>query len=558
MNIIITMKTEKVEFILHDFQYWNQRLFCYGTSVDGSLKKKFISTKGFDKILVEAEEGPKFTFAKVHFSPYLCSRDKDIFRESQKIEKFNLAHHVKDVGPSEFSGMYQVCIENGIYRDDLYFETKVFDVDGFDLFKYQTDDLYYTQYQSKSHDNEFPVIIGDESQINVLGRVNIIHGVNENGEKDFFDFASLYHICDADLGFPPVNSFYSIIRASNQTGLLHIMKVGLLDFVKNEEVQQYKADCGNAYIRKMILKKNVKRKHCFRFLYEYYNLTSKLTAPRRKVTSVIQNGPKGFKKYDWVPIFTHDEMMEFKIVLFKDIFTVERKKGLSRFVSGDPSFSINGRYNYIQGNVEYDEFESNAQLIKYVKNNIGIAESIKLSKLTGIWFSETQGFSPRQIRLPVTSKGNAKVEHISIYSIPEYEEDMEFFFTKAYVNLYGLLATFAIHIPQVRNILDMNEFSQILFKQLDYSFDIFHVCRDVRRGIFKWEDDKELTDCMIEMRDALRLIEIFSKTKQDINSCWYGNANNFFQSFPDTPGDAVSETYQPIGLKGYVNSLGDK
>ncbi len=552
MKVNVTVENNVKEFNLYDFQYWNQRLFCLGMSSEGNELKKFISTKGFDQLMIEADDGPLFHFTKEHFNPYLCNRDKDIFKESQQIEKLGKKFKVEDIGQSKFTGHYQPCMVLGPYRDDLYFETKVFEVSNFDLFQYQTDDLYYIQHQSKNKDNEFPVIV-NQFDANIFGKIFIIHGVNEDGSKDFLDFPSLYHICDADLGYPSINSFYSIIRANNYSGLLHIVRVGCLDFIKWDEISSFKQDCGNDYIKKNILKKNVKKKHCFRYLYEYYNLVGSLITPRRKQSIKVQSGPKEFRKFDWIPVFHFSEMMDFKIVFFKDIFTNERKKDLSRFIAGDCCSVINGFYNYKQGYVEFDDFGSSAEVIKFVKTKLGIAESIRLSKIFSTWFNQTLGYSPRQIILPIAPKANSHplTDRLSIYSIPEMEEDGECYNTKSYMNLYTLYAAFGIHIPKIRNILKMNEFSTTLFKELDYSCPIYHVCRDIRRGVFIWENDAELDNCMIEMQDALRLIRILAMVGDKKNSYWYSNANNVFQSFPDLPGDCVSEGYSPISIRGY-------
>ena len=542
------------EFNLYDFQYWNQRLFCLGMSSDGNELKKFISTKGFDKLLIESDIGPSFHFTREHFNPYLCSREKDVFKESQLIEKHLDKFKTEDIGQSKYTGHYTICSDLGPYRDDLYFETTLFETSKFDLFQYQTDDLYYIQHQSKNKDNEFPVIV-NQFDANIFGKVFIIHGVNEDGSKDYLDFSSLYHICDADLGYPSVNSFYSIIRANNFSGLLHIVRVGCLDLIRWDEISSFKQDCGNDYIKKNILKKNVKKKHCFRYLYEYYNNINYLITPRRKQSIKVQTGPKEFRKFDWIPVFTFSEMMDFKIVLFKDIFTNERKKDLSRFIAGDCCSVIHGFYNYKQGYVEFEDFNSSAELIKFIKTNLGIAESIRLSKVLSTWFNQTFGYAPRHIILPIAPKANshALTDRLSIYSIPEFEEDGECYSTKTYINLYSLYAAFGIHILKIRNILKMNEFSTTLFKELDYSCEIYHVCRDIRRGVFTWNSDAELDSCMIEMQDGLRLIKILATIGDKKNSYWYSNANNIFQSFPDLPGDSVSEGYDSIPIRGYIN-----
>jgi len=563
MNIKIRIRNEEIEFNLYNFQYWNQRMFCLGMTLDGKTIKNFISTKGFDKLLVstiEAVEGSGyFHFKKEHFNPYLCSREKDIWKESQLLAKHGNNFKTDDVGPSSFTGHYEICMDLGPYRDDIYFETKLFEIEGFDLFKYQTDDIYYIIHQSKNRDNELPKLI-DQSDGLLFGKISIIHGVNEEASKDFFDFASLYGICDADLGYPSFNSFYSIIRAYNSNSLLRIMRIGSLDFIRYDEIQDFKIDCGNSYIRKNILHRNVKRKHCFRYLYEYYSLILTLMLSRRKRSSKPQSGPKEFKKFDWVPVFAMDEMINFKIVFFKDIFTSERKDKLTRTIAGDSIFIINGFYDYIMGYTVFDDFKNESELVKYVKKNIGIAESIKLAKILSIWFKGNLGYTPRQCILPVALKANTKpiVDSVSIYSIPNYEDNGEFYSTSSYVNLFGLLATFALEVPKVKNMLKMNDFSSSFFKEIDTSFTVYHICRDVRRGLFKWDDDKELSECMISMNDALRLIQIFEHLGKKKNSFWYGNANNFLQSYPDTPVCNISERYSDIGLFAYIESLKDE
>lgn len=208
MKLFISFENELIEFNLYDFQYWNQRFFCLGMSTDGRLMKKFISTKGFDKLLVESDIGSKFNFKKEHFNPYLCDKEKDIWKESDQVEKHKEKFETSDVGPHNFSGHYVKCADLDNYKDQYYFETKKFDIYDFDLYKYRNDDLYFTQHQSSNKD-KLPNVV-NLFDANLFGKLNIIHCVGDNG-NEYVDFASLYQICDADLGYPTINSFYSIL-----------------------------------------------------------------------------------------------------------------------------------------------------------------------------------------------------------------------------------------------------------------------------------------------------------------------------------------------------------
>ena len=211
MRLNIEINGEIEEFELYNISYHNQRLFCLGIGNDKSRVVKFISTKGFDRLLLQSFRGAQFNFKLTHFSPYLCKKEqKDIFRESDLIDKERENFVTHDIGPSEYSGKYITCHLFDQYRDDIYFETlNYLPNKKFDIFKYQTDDLYYTQHMS-ANKTHLPIIINQFNNDHIFGKTNIIHAVQDNG-VELFDTNSLFNIADADLGYPNMNSFYNIM-----------------------------------------------------------------------------------------------------------------------------------------------------------------------------------------------------------------------------------------------------------------------------------------------------------------------------------------------------------
>jgi hypothetical protein len=60
MKIVIIRNYEDVEIELYDLQFWNRRLFCKG-DIDNKTYK-FISTEGFENLLIKIEEGEEYEF----------------------------------------------------------------------------------------------------------------------------------------------------------------------------------------------------------------------------------------------------------------------------------------------------------------------------------------------------------------------------------------------------------------------------------------------------------------------------------------------------------------
>lgn len=540
MKIIITLNNETHIINLYNFQYWNQRWFALGQSLDGSIFKKFITTKGFDRVMIESNSGTQFNFKKEHFSPYLCNKEKDIWRESQLIDN-NQDLIISDVGPSNFSGKYEFVDnqEGMVFNDRLYFETKNFEAPKFDLLKYQNDDFYYVRYQSINKD-KLPQLT-NLTDIDLFGKINIIHGVDDNG-NDYFDASSLTQICDTDLGFPEKNSIYILTRAidkcydknPSKPTIYHPISIGKNDFLQSISLHPLELDCGNSYIKQNIIKKLTKRKYALRYLYEYFNQINQLTTKRRKISTPIAVGAKDFKKEDFVVHFNNDNASEFKIVYYKDIFSIERKQSLINYVAGDPQFMITGSYDYQQNKILFDNFDSAQQLIHAVRTACGVSQSIHLAKTISTWLAPNYGYCPRIIKLKMSTKANAQAVSncLSLYSIPIYEND-EFYGDTTYVNLYDLFANFGIHIQQIRNVVKMNEFSNALFRALHYEFQVYHISRDYRRDIFKWEMDTELSNCMIGLSSAIHLIRLFNSIGVSKNSYWNSNANQILTAFPN-------------------------
>lgn len=531
MKIIATINNETHIIHLYNFQYWNQRWFCLGLSLDGSIFKKFITTKGFDSILIESNSGIQFNFKQEHFSPYLCNKEKDIWKESQLIAN-NANIVINDIGPFSYSGKYKTIQTEECfpYKDDVYFETKAFETPDFDLLKYQNDDFYYSRYQSTNKDR-LPLLVS-LTDIELFNDINIIHGVRDDG-VDLFDTESLYQICDTDLSFPEKNSLYLLYKSINQH-FFHCVSIGNKDFVTYNEIKPLENDYGNTYIKRNIVKNTSKRKYALRYLYEYFHLVNKITTNRRKISTKISTGVKDFKKEDFIVHFNNDNASEFKIIYYKDIFSIEKRQSITNHVAGEAQFMITGIYDYTTGTKQYDNFTSDAHLIKTIRNQLGISQSIHLAKIISIWLISNYGYTPRMIKLQTSSKANSKAisNSISLFSVPTYDNN-EFYGDSTYVNLYELFANFGLHIPQVRNILKMNEFSNALFQLIKYKFDIYHISRDYRRPLFKWEMDTELSNCMVDLKTAIKLIKLFESIGSPKNSYWYSNANQIIIAFPN-------------------------
>jgi hypothetical protein len=553
MNIDIEIENGVEEYSLFNYFYISQRYFASGINRITGETKKFITTKGFDQILMSSKKGIEYNFTKKHFNPYLCDKEKLIFRESQLIENQKI---IKDIGPSNFSGNYEVVKKNQPYKDNFYFETVPFKVEGFDLFRYQNDDLYFTQYQSDAR-NKLPQLV-NVFDANLYEKINIVHAVNDNGD-DYFDLNCLIRICDAELGYPDKNSFYSIIRAAGFEGVFKPHKIGPLEFVNLKDILQFKNDCGNAYIQKNINKKLSKRKFAFRYLYEYFKIIESLCSKRRKQSIGSQTGPKEYKKEEFLPIFYDNTIMDFKIVYFKDIFTIERKHELKKIVPGDPIFYIDGHYDFNTGAVSFYNFKSTGEIVKKIKEKLGTTTSIRFAKVISEWLPNTFGYIPLIVKLSMSQKANPSPlsDNLTLYTIPIREEGSnEVFGAETYVNLFEYFANFGIHIPQIRNMLNANRFSSKIFTLLDTTFPVYNVCKDTRRKIHEFDEindqDNELINLMFPVSYGVLVIShILEKAGISKNSYWYSNLNRLCQSFP--PGDAISTVYTPPELQEYLN-----
>ena len=75
MKVNIQIDGLQITVNLFKVEFWNQRFFCIGEDCESGHLYRFVSTKGFDRLLVERDKGARFTFRKEHFSPYLCNKD---------------------------------------------------------------------------------------------------------------------------------------------------------------------------------------------------------------------------------------------------------------------------------------------------------------------------------------------------------------------------------------------------------------------------------------------------------------------------------------------------
>jgi len=557
MKLNIKLDGIEQEVELYNIVYYNQRLFCLGVGKDKDIIRRFITTKGFDKLLVQSRNGSQFNFKLSHFSPYLCSKEhKDIWRESDLLKKEGNSFKTTDIGPGNFSGNYIKCYDFEDYRDDIYFETLTYNLNKrFDIHRYQTDELYFTQHISKNK-THLPTIINQFNNDHMFNKLNIIHAVKDDG-TEYFDTQSLFDICDADLGYTSKNSFYSIIRAVDNHAMLLSEKIGLSSFSKLNNILKHEKDCGHAYILHNITKKLTHKRYAFRYLYEYFRCLHEFVSERRKKSIPCQRGPKEFKKEDFIPVFFNDDMTYCKIVYFTDIYTIENRNDTSHLVSGFPIFNITGFYDYKKGLTIYDEFESRTDVFNFVNKELGVTTSLRLNQILATWFSPTFGYVPRVISLKMALKANCGplTDHINLYSIPYIEEDGEVYSTSTFVNFYQLLATFGLKISRIANLLRMDAFSPQFYKDFNYQFPIYRICRDIRRPLIEWDEDIKLSDSMISIRSAIKIITLIKDANFKRNGYWYRNANKLTQSFPDTLEQGTFDSYQSIGIKGYVNNL---
>lgn len=556
MELNIRIHGEYCTYNLYNIIYHNQRFFCLGVSEDGQTIKRFISTKGFDRLLVESQGGAEFNFKLSHFSPYLCRKDKDIWKESDLLDKEQQNFKTSDIGPSEYSGRYVTCYLFNSYRDDVYFEQVKYELNKkFDPYMYQTDDLYFTQHHSASK-NSLPTIFNIYNNESIFNTLSITHGVKDDG-TEFFDTKSLVDVCNADLGHPNMNGFYAIARSADKHIFLHEEKIGISTFYKKEQILKFESDCGSNYITKNITKKFSRKKQVFRYLYEYYRVIHECTSNRRKVSIPAQTRPKEFLKEDFYPVFPTNEMGIFKIVYFNDIFTVENRHGLVPTIPGFGQFCINGVYDYKSGIPVFDEFETRNELSLFIQKNLGTTSALRLNNIIATWFQPTYGYVPRNVIIKMATKANCQPlsDKLTIYSIPVIENNGEIFCSNTYVNFFQLLANFGLGLPIIRNLLRMNEWSSHLEKELNITLDIYHIVRDTRRPLLPLENnDKQISQCMISLKSAIQLITLFHNTTSlKKNGFWYRNANKLIQAFPDILENNIFSSYSLIGAKGFLN-----
>lgn len=558
--MIIDIQTENgvEEYSIFNYLYIGQRYFASGINRITGETKKFITTKGFDQILMHSNNGIEYNFTKKHMNPYLCDRVEDseklMFRESEIIKTATLP--IKDIGPSSYNGKYEIIKTNLPYKDGFYFETVSFKVEGFDLFKYQNDDLYFTQHQSDAR-NKLPQLI-NVFDANLYEKINIVHAVNTNGD-DYFDLNCLVQICDAELGYPDKNSFYSIIRAAGFDGVFKAHKIGALEFISLKDILQFKSDCGNIFIQKNINKKLSKRKFAFRYLYEYFQIIESVCSTRRKRSIKGKEGIKDSKKEEFLPIFFNQSISDFKIVYFKDIFTIERKSEIKKVVPGDPIFYIDGHYDFNNGYPVWHNFKSTSEIVKKIKEKLGTTTSIRFAKVVSEWFPNTFGYVPLTIKLKMSQKANSSPlsDNLTLYTIPIREEGSdEVFGAETYVNLYEFFANFGVHVPQIRNMLNANRFTNKIYNLLDMTFPVYNVCRDTRRKVHEFDEitdqDRELISLMFPVTyGALVIAPLLAQSGLSKNSYWYSNINRLTQALP--PGDIIYTAYTPKELQEYLN-----
>ena len=557
MSVSITVGND--EYTLTNVEYWGQRLFAKATCHKTGETSNVISTKGFDHLLIASNRGNKFKFkGSDKYNPYLANKEKDIYYESQLIDKHGEQYEVTDVGPSEYNGTYRFWFKLGEYNDDYYFETRKLQPSDFNLFQYQTDDIYYTTHAS-SYRDKLPTLFSG-SDADLFGKINIIHGVTFLNDKvtDIFDVESIDIIVTADTGYAGKDGIYLIARSTGYKGMFNYRRIGVSNFCLKSQLEVIKNDCGDSYIKKNFLRKFSRKSHALRYLYEYFHNLNNMTKAKRQHAVSTQTGSKEFKKEEFIPVFTGINATEFKIVYFKNIFTIEKKVGLSRVISGDDTFAIHGSYNYESGTATFDEFESRYELLSYVKKNVSVDASIKLATVCSKWLPDTLGYIPRTMILPCSKRANASpvVDKLVVYCLPIIFNEHITNEDVVYVNLYNLLGMFGLHNLKIRNILRMNEFSEVVYDILNYRFDVYHVSKDIRRPVFNWDNDADLSDCMISLNDAISIIYIFAESGEKKNSYWYSNANMLIQSFPDAKfdQDEASHLYMPTSLKNFVEN----
>jgi len=171
--------------------------------------------------------------------------------------------------------------------------------------------------------------------------------------------------------------------------------------------------------------------------------------------------------------------------------------------------------------------------------------------------SEFRNASAISVKVALKANSAPLTDHIILYSIPIIEDDGEVYTTSTYVNFYQFLATFGMKISRINNILKMDQFSERFFEDFNYKFKVYRICRDTRRPLLEWNDDEDikLSSTMISIQAAIKLLYLFKSAEFKRNGYWYRNANKFTQSFPDLITEGTFDSYQDIGLMGYVNRL---
>ena len=585
MKICIKLNETEEEYELYGFQYWNQRFFCLGVSLNDGSKEHFISTKGFDKLLIKSYRGAAFRFKLGNFSPYLCNKEKSMFKESDKINTEEEDFLCNDTGPSEWSGEYIKCASFDQYIDNVYFETKPFELDKFDLFKYRTDPEYYHMNKTQKHDSLPMVYDGrfvevDSKTIHVIrnakidkvfNNTTIIHGVCDNG-KEYVDKLSLVEMCNLELNYiDKKETALHIICRAIEPGFLHTISFGLNDFYILNELERLEGDCGNAFIKKNYRRYWRKKKQVvFRGLYEYFNNIKHITSKLRK-TKKIGGGAKDTKAFDFIVVFKENNVQSFKIVYFEDISSANRSADFNPYFYGS-EFSIDCSINYKTGTVEFDKFSSKAELFKFIEDKFDFSKRMALSRLLKLWFGKISKNGFAQVStLPMADKANCRYGKydrncIKVISVPHFEYDGSCIYMPAFLDTYEFLAVFGIHILKVRCMLEDDKFCSSFFDEIRFDIQLLEWYSDPRKSLIQVEDYDtiEISKTMINMNHAFRLLRLFGTVtkynkngkEEGRNSFWYRNANKLIQSFPDAFERGVCDNYKQLpSLREYVEML---
>jgi len=501
---------------LSSIQYFNKRFFCIGEALDGSYsEKQFISTHGFEKLLMKHPDGSKFDFKKGVINPYMSDREDPIERESDTIRQKDISY--SDIGPSEFSGRYVDVADIGEYRVDTVFETKEFVKPDFDLYRYQNDSEYCVDNRSKKKDREPKLVCCDSNEM--YGKVKIIHGVSNTGDE-FFDMESINYLLNRDIGHPEGKPT-SII-----CGIVPVTVFRVMEFFKPKHIESLMNDCGNSYIVSKIDRKKSNRKQALRFLYEYFQCVNKITSERRKKTNLkfFGNSVKDSKESEFVIHF--DKYDSFKIVYYTNVFVSERTGSLIDSTPGNSEFAISGRYDFNDKMVVYENFESKKDLLSCIEQRLSKSKSINLCKLIGQFLNPSIDFMPKVLNLPMIKNETGLI----IYQIPIYENE-SIFGTGDYVNLQSFIKIFGMHNETLSRVLNDGIRSRV-YEFFKFKFNIYRISNDYREELGE-VGDCEIEKIMIPMNDAKQMLNVLAGKMDEKNRNWFLNANAFLMAFPD-------------------------